>query len=67
MLSRESCEEVLVAAKDNSVTLKNITADQTYFIKVRAHTSKGPGVYSKEIRFTTDSAEGRCGIKQVYS
>ena len=47
------CKEELVSGKKHSATLFKLSTGQKYYIKVRAHTSKGPGNYSKEITFET--------------
>lgn len=55
----EEWDEVLVPGKRQSTTLTQLTADHKYIVKVRAHTAKGPGNYSKEIVFKTDKENGR--------
>ena len=53
------CKEELVSGKKLSATLCKLAAGQKYYIKVRAHTNKGPGNYSKEITFETAQKNGR--------
>ena len=53
------CKEVLVQAKQHNVTLHELGSKEKYFVQVRAHTTKGPGDYCKEIAFETEEARGR--------
>ncbi|XP_069482053.1 receptor-type tyrosine-protein phosphatase delta isoform X18 [Ambystoma mexicanum] len=45
--------EVPIAAGDTTVTLTGLKPDTTYDVKMRAHTSKGPGPYSPSVQFRT--------------
>ncbi|XP_060546459.1 receptor-type tyrosine-protein phosphatase delta isoform X10 [Pantherophis guttatus] len=45
--------EIPVAPVDTIMTLSGLKADTTYDVKIRAHTSKGPGPYSPSIQFRT--------------
>ncbi|MEJ1282806.1 hypothetical protein NN561_013768 [Cricetulus griseus] len=45
--------EHLIVPADTSVTLTGLKSDTTYDVKVRAHTSKGPGPYSPSVQFRT--------------
>ncbi|XP_072904509.1 receptor-type tyrosine-protein phosphatase delta-like isoform X23 [Hemitrygon akajei] len=45
--------EFSVASPETSLKLVNLKPDTTYDIKVRAHTSKGPGPYSPSVQFRT--------------
>ncbi|KAL1776556.1 receptor-type tyrosine-protein phosphatase delta isoform X18, partial [Sigmodon hispidus] len=45
-------EHIIVPA-DTSMTLTGLKSDTTYDVKVRAHTSKGPGPYSPSVQFRT--------------
>ncbi|XP_042311385.1 receptor-type tyrosine-protein phosphatase delta isoform X27 [Sceloporus undulatus] len=45
--------EVPVAPPDTIMTLSGLKPDTTYDVKIRAHTSKGPGPYSPSVQFRT--------------
>ncbi|XP_021108496.1 receptor-type tyrosine-protein phosphatase delta isoform X24 [Heterocephalus glaber] len=45
--------EQLIVPADTSTTLTGLKPDTTYDVKVRAHTSKGPGPYSPSVQFRT--------------
>ncbi|XP_032062546.1 receptor-type tyrosine-protein phosphatase delta isoform X30 [Aythya fuligula] len=45
--------ELPVVPADTSMTLSGLKPDTTYDVKVRAHTSKGPGPYSPSVQFRT--------------
>nr|XP_056722658.1 receptor-type tyrosine-protein phosphatase delta isoform X11 [Euleptes europaea] len=45
--------EVLVVPADTIMTLSGLKPDTTYDVKIRAHTSKGPGPYSPSVQFRT--------------
>ncbi|XP_072373303.1 receptor-type tyrosine-protein phosphatase delta-like isoform X14 [Scyliorhinus torazame] len=45
--------ELSVFSPETSLKLTNLKPDTTYDIKVRAHTSKGPGPYSPSVQFRT--------------
>ncbi|XP_013926715.1 PREDICTED: receptor-type tyrosine-protein phosphatase delta isoform X4 [Thamnophis sirtalis] len=45
--------EIPVAPVDTIMTLSGLKPDTTYDVKIRAHTSKGPGPYSPSIQFRT--------------
>ncbi|XP_029395397.1 receptor-type tyrosine-protein phosphatase delta isoform X20 [Mus pahari] len=45
--------EHLIVPADTSMTLTGLKSDTTYDVKVRAHTSKGPGPYSPSVQFRT--------------
>ncbi|XP_027736905.1 receptor-type tyrosine-protein phosphatase delta isoform X32 [Empidonax traillii] len=45
--------EVPVVPADTTLTLSGLKPDTTYDVKVRAHTSKGPGPYSPSVQFRT--------------
>ncbi|XP_038660223.1 receptor-type tyrosine-protein phosphatase S isoform X24 [Scyliorhinus canicula] len=45
--------ELSVFSPETSLKLTNLKQDTTYDIKVRAHTSKGPGPYSPSVQFRT--------------
>ncbi|NXU16882.1 PTPRD phosphatase, partial [Pardalotus punctatus] len=45
--------ELPVAPADTTLTLSGLKPDTTYDVKVRAHTSKGPGPYSPSVQFRT--------------
>ncbi|XP_063996421.1 receptor-type tyrosine-protein phosphatase delta isoform X42 [Pogoniulus pusillus] len=45
--------ELPVVPADTTVTLSGLKPDTTYDVKVRAHTSKGPGPYSPSVQFRT--------------
>ncbi|XP_050184648.1 receptor-type tyrosine-protein phosphatase delta isoform X27 [Myiozetetes cayanensis] len=45
--------EVPVVPADTTMTLSGLKPDTTYDVKVRAHTSKGPGPYSPSVQFRT--------------
>ncbi|XP_055488596.1 receptor-type tyrosine-protein phosphatase S-like isoform X21 [Leucoraja erinacea] len=45
--------EISVASPETTLKLTNLKPDTTYDIKVRAHTSKGPGPYSPSVQFRT--------------
>ncbi|XP_026527075.1 receptor-type tyrosine-protein phosphatase delta [Notechis scutatus] len=45
--------EIPVASVDTITTLSGLKPDTTYDVKIRAHTSKGPGPYSPSIQFRT--------------
>lgn len=45
--------EISVAPVDTIMTLSGLKPDTTYDVKIRAHTSKGPGPYSPSIQFRT--------------
>ncbi|XP_046792554.1 receptor-type tyrosine-protein phosphatase delta isoform X51 [Gallus gallus] len=45
--------ELPVVPADTTMTLSGLKPDTTYDVKVRAHTSKGPGPYSPSVQFRT--------------
>nr|XP_060618321.1 receptor-type tyrosine-protein phosphatase delta isoform X23 [Anolis sagrei ordinatus] len=45
--------EVPVVPPDTIMTLSGLKPDTTYDVKIRAHTSKGPGPYSPSVQFRT--------------
>ncbi|XP_078241140.1 receptor-type tyrosine-protein phosphatase delta isoform X23 [Pogona vitticeps] len=45
--------EVPVVPPDTAMTLSGLKPDTTYDVKIRAHTSKGPGPYSPSVQFRT--------------
>ncbi|XP_062830269.1 receptor-type tyrosine-protein phosphatase delta isoform X28 [Anolis carolinensis] len=45
--------EVPVSPPDTIMTLSGLKPDTTYDVKIRAHTSKGPGPYSPSVQFRT--------------
>ncbi|XP_025053311.1 receptor-type tyrosine-protein phosphatase delta isoform X11 [Alligator sinensis] len=45
--------EFPIAPADTTMTLSGLKPDTTYDVKVRAHTSKGPGPYSPSVQFRT--------------
>ncbi|KAM6468292.1 receptor-type tyrosine-protein phosphatase delta isoform 21-T24 [Liasis olivaceus] len=45
--------EIPVVPLDTIMTLSGLKPDTTYDVKIRAHTSKGPGPYSPSIQFRT--------------
>ncbi|XP_030368034.1 receptor-type tyrosine-protein phosphatase delta isoform X29 [Strigops habroptila] len=45
--------ELLIVPADTTMTLSGLKPDTTYDVKVRAHTSKGPGPYSPSVQFRT--------------
>uniref|UniRef100_A0A8C2RMK7 protein-tyrosine-phosphatase n=1 Tax=Capra hircus TaxID=9925 RepID=A0A8C2RMK7_CAPHI len=45
--------EQLIVPADTTLTLSGLKPDTTYDVKVRAHTSKGPGPYSPSVQFRT--------------
>ncbi|NXP14867.1 PTPRD phosphatase, partial [Thinocorus orbignyianus] len=45
--------ELAVVPADTTMTLSGLRPDTTYDVKVRAHTSKGPGPYSPSVQFRT--------------
>lgn len=45
--------EVPVVPADTVMTLSGLKPDTTYDVKIRAHTSKGPGSYSPSVQFRT--------------
>lgn len=45
--------EQLIVPADTTMTLSGLKPDTTYDVKVRAHTSKGPGPYSPSVQFRT--------------
>ncbi|XP_045418085.1 receptor-type tyrosine-protein phosphatase delta [Lemur catta] len=45
--------EQLIVPADTTMTLTGLKPDTTYDVKVRAHTSKGPGPYSPSVQFRT--------------
>ncbi|XP_053153923.1 receptor-type tyrosine-protein phosphatase delta isoform X23 [Hemicordylus capensis] len=45
--------EVPVVPADTIMTLSGLKPDTTYDVKIRAHTSKGPGPYSPSVQFRT--------------
>ncbi|XP_039212039.1 receptor-type tyrosine-protein phosphatase delta isoform X9 [Crotalus tigris] len=45
--------EIPVTPVDTIMTLSGLKPDTTYDVKIRAHTSKGPGPYSPSIQFRT--------------
>ncbi|NXY20056.1 PTPRD phosphatase, partial [Atrichornis clamosus] len=45
--------EIPVVPADTTMTLSGLKPDTTYDVKVRAHTSKGPGPYSPSVQFRT--------------
>ncbi|KAG8522153.1 Receptor-type tyrosine-protein phosphatase delta [Galemys pyrenaicus] len=45
--------EQLIVPADTTMTLNGLKPDTTYDVKVRAHTSKGPGPYSPSVQFRT--------------
>ncbi|NXY29015.1 PTPRD phosphatase, partial [Pomatorhinus ruficollis] len=45
--------ELSVVPADTTMTLSGLKPDTTYDVKVRAHTSKGPGPYSPSVQFRT--------------
>ncbi|NWH78595.1 PTPRD phosphatase, partial [Piaya cayana] len=45
--------ELAVVPADTTMTLSGLKPDTTYDVKVRAHTSKGPGPYSPSVQFRT--------------
>ncbi|XP_067409186.1 receptor-type tyrosine-protein phosphatase delta isoform X1 [Emydura macquarii macquarii] len=45
--------ELPIVPTDTTMTLSGLKSDTTYDIKVRAHTSKGPGPYSPSVQFRT--------------
>ncbi|XP_035877501.1 receptor-type tyrosine-protein phosphatase delta isoform X5 [Phyllostomus discolor] len=45
--------EQLIIPADTTMTLSGLKPDTTYDVKVRAHTSKGPGPYSPSVQFRT--------------
>ncbi|NWX32886.1 PTPRD phosphatase, partial [Notiomystis cincta] len=45
--------ELPVFPADTTMTLSGLKPDTTYDVKVRAHTSKGPGPYSPSVQFRT--------------
>ncbi|XP_010281062.1 PREDICTED: receptor-type tyrosine-protein phosphatase delta, partial [Phaethon lepturus] len=45
--------ELPVIPADTTMTLSGLKPDTTYDVKVRAHTSKGPGPYSPSVQFRT--------------
>ncbi|KAL2294384.1 hypothetical protein Nmel_008113 [Mimus melanotis] len=45
--------ELPVGPADTTMTLSGLKPDTTYDVKVRAHTSKGPGPYSPSVQFRT--------------
>ncbi|XP_038625663.1 receptor-type tyrosine-protein phosphatase delta isoform X25 [Tachyglossus aculeatus] len=51
-LPHHPVEQPIVPA-DTTVTLTGLKPDTTYDVKVRAHTSKGPGPYSPSVQFRT--------------
>ncbi|XP_030422189.1 receptor-type tyrosine-protein phosphatase delta isoform X39 [Gopherus evgoodei] len=45
--------ELPIVPADTAMTLSGLKPDTTYDVKVRAHTSKGPGPYSPSVQFRT--------------
>ncbi|XP_073201472.1 receptor-type tyrosine-protein phosphatase delta isoform X22 [Lepidochelys kempii] len=45
--------ELPIVPTDTTMTLSGLKPDTTYDVKVRAHTSKGPGPYSPSVQFRT--------------
>ncbi|XP_075787710.1 receptor-type tyrosine-protein phosphatase delta isoform X8 [Pelodiscus sinensis] len=45
--------ELPIVPADTTMTLSGLKPDTTYDVKVRAHTSKGPGPYSPSVQFRT--------------
>lgn len=45
--------EQLIVPADTTLTLSGLKPDTTYDVKVRAHTSRGPGPYSPSVQFRT--------------
>ncbi|XP_053227583.1 receptor-type tyrosine-protein phosphatase delta isoform X35 [Podarcis raffonei] len=45
--------EMSVVPADITMTLSGLKPDTTYDVKIRAHTSKGPGPYSPSVQFRT--------------
>ncbi|XP_034629497.1 receptor-type tyrosine-protein phosphatase delta isoform X31 [Trachemys scripta elegans] len=45
--------EFPIVPADTTMTLSGLKPDTTYDVKVRAHTSKGPGPYSPSVQFRT--------------
>uniref|UniRef100_A0A2K6LI51 Receptor-type tyrosine-protein phosphatase delta n=1 Tax=Rhinopithecus bieti TaxID=61621 RepID=A0A2K6LI51_RHIBE len=45
--------EQLIVPADTTMALTGLKPDTTYDVKVRAHTSKGPGPYSPSVQFRT--------------
>ncbi|XP_041430116.1 protein tyrosine phosphatase receptor type D S homeolog isoform X32 [Xenopus laevis] len=45
--------EVPIVPADTTVTLTGLKPDTTYDVKLRAHTSKGPGPFSPSVQFRT--------------
>ncbi|KAB1279870.1 Receptor-type tyrosine-protein phosphatase delta [Camelus dromedarius] len=45
--------EQFIVPADTTMTLSGLKPDTTYDVKVRAHTSKGPGPYSPSVQFRT--------------
>ncbi|XP_050798962.1 receptor-type tyrosine-protein phosphatase delta isoform X27 [Gopherus flavomarginatus] len=45
--------ELPIVPTDTAMTLSGLKPDTTYDVKVRAHTSKGPGPYSPSVQFRT--------------
>ncbi|NXM71778.1 PTPRD phosphatase, partial [Serilophus lunatus] len=45
--------ELPVVPADTTMTLSGLKPDTTYDVKIRAHTSKGPGPYSPSVQFRT--------------
>ncbi|XP_074850990.1 receptor-type tyrosine-protein phosphatase delta isoform X5 [Carettochelys insculpta] len=45
--------ELPIVPADTTLTLSGLKPDTTYDVKVRAHTSKGPGPYSPSVQFRT--------------